>query len=230
MFLHTAGLLSLTYAVNTSMVVAFAIMHGWGWGLRGPFMQAIRADYFGRSAIGLILGLSFMIVVLGQIGGGMISGILADATGNYRLGFTVVALLAGPGIGFLPAREEAGAACAQLAVHQLLDLFGLDRDVLEEVLGAALANDDVVLEPHAEPFLRDVDPGLDGNHPPFAERFLRPAVVVHVEAERVPQTVHVVLAARGLLFGLVLDVRALEQPELEQLLVHHQLRLFCQSR
>jgi predicted MFS family arabinose efflux permease len=100
MFLHMAGLLSLTYAVHPAMVIAFAIGHGWAWGLRGPFMQAIRADYFGRSAIGMILGLSFMIVVLGQIGGGMISGILADATGNYRLGFTVVALLAGLGSAF----------------------------------------------------------------------------------------------------------------------------------
>ena len=106
MFAHMAGLLCLTYAVNTAMVVAFAVMHGWGWGLRGPFMQAMRADYFGRSAIGLILGLSFMIVVLGQIGGGMISGILADATGNYRLGFTVVALLAGLGsVFFLLAKK-----------------------------------------------------------------------------------------------------------------------------
>jgi sugar phosphate permease len=108
MFLHMAGLLSLTYAVNHAMVIAFAVMHGFGWGLRGPFMQAIRADYFGRSAIGLILGLSFMIVVLGQIGGAMISGILADATGNYRAGFTVVALLAGLGsVFFLIAKKPA---------------------------------------------------------------------------------------------------------------------------
>ena len=108
MFLHMAGLLSLTYALNHAMVVAYAITHGFAWGLRGPFMQAIRADYFGRSAIGMILGLSFMIVVLGQIGGGMISGILADATGNYRLGFTVVALLAGLGsVFFLLAKKPA---------------------------------------------------------------------------------------------------------------------------
>ena len=108
MFMHMAGLLALTYAVNHAMVIAFAVMHGFGWGLRGPFMQALRADYFGRSAIGMILGLSFMIVVLGQIGGGMISGILADATGNYRAGFTVVALLAGLGsVFFLIARKPA---------------------------------------------------------------------------------------------------------------------------
>jgi MFS family permease len=69
-------------------------------------MQAIRADYFGRSAIGMILGMSFAIIVIGQIGGGMIAGILADMTGNYRAGFTVVALLAGLGsVFFLLAKR-----------------------------------------------------------------------------------------------------------------------------
>jgi sugar phosphate permease len=94
---HMAGLLLLTYAVALPMVLAFALLHGAAWGLRGPFMQALRADYFGRSAIGMILGLSVMIIVVGQVGGPMIAGILADATGNYRAGFTILALLAGVG-------------------------------------------------------------------------------------------------------------------------------------
>jgi sugar phosphate permease len=103
---HMSGLLFLTYATGPAMIVAYAILHGTAWGLRGPFMQAIRADYFGRSAIGMILGLSFMIIVIGQIGGPMIAGILADITGNYRLGFTTLALLAGLGsLFFLFARR-----------------------------------------------------------------------------------------------------------------------------
>jgi sugar phosphate permease len=94
---HMAGLLLLTYASAVPMVLAFAVLHGAAWGLRGPFMQALRADYFGRSAIGMILGLSVMIIVVGQVGGPMVAGILADATGNYRAGFTILALLAGVG-------------------------------------------------------------------------------------------------------------------------------------
>jgi len=97
MLAHMAALLLLTYAANVAMVLAFAVLHGAAWGLRGPFMQALRADYFGRSAIGMILGLSFMIIVVGQVGGPMIAGIFADLTGNYRLGFTILALLAGLG-------------------------------------------------------------------------------------------------------------------------------------
>jgi len=108
---HMSGLLCLTYAdfhpaATTAMIVAYAVLHGTAWGLRGPFMQALRADYFGRSAIGMILGLSFMIITIGQIGGPMIAGILADMTGNYRAGFTTLALLAGLGsIFFLVARR-----------------------------------------------------------------------------------------------------------------------------
>ena len=106
MLMHMVGLLALTYAVNMAMVLAFAVLHGAGWGLRGPFMQAIRADYFGRSAIGMILGLSLMIIVIGQVGGPMIAGMLADLTGDYRMGFTILALLAGLGsLFFVLARK-----------------------------------------------------------------------------------------------------------------------------
>jgi MFS family permease len=108
MVMHMAGLLALTYATGVPMLVAFALLHGVAWGLRGPFMQAIRAEYFGVSAIGMILGLSFMIIVVGQIGGPLIAGGLADLTGNYRAGFTVLALLAGVGsLFFLFAKKPA---------------------------------------------------------------------------------------------------------------------------
>ena len=100
MFLHMAGLLFLTYAISFAMVIAFAVLHGVAWGLRGPLMGAIRADYFGRSSIGLIMGFSSMIALVGQVSGPMIAGILADATGDYRAGFTVIALLSGFGSAF----------------------------------------------------------------------------------------------------------------------------------
>jgi sugar phosphate permease len=108
MLMHGIGLLLLTYALYWPMVLAFAVLHGAAWGLRGPFMQALRADYFGRSAIGMILGLSFLVIMVGQIGGPMIAGFLADATGNYKAGFTLLALLAVLGsVFFLAAKRPA---------------------------------------------------------------------------------------------------------------------------
>lgn len=97
MLAHALGLLCLTFAVEMPMLLGFALFHGFAWGLRGPFMQAIRADYFGRNAIGMILGLSAAIIALGQIGGPMIAGMMADWMGNYQGGFTVLALLSALG-------------------------------------------------------------------------------------------------------------------------------------
>lgn len=113
MLMHMSGLLLLTYAFNLAMVAGFAVLHGVAWGLRGPFMQALRADYFGRSAIGMILGLSFLIIMVGQVGGPMIAGFLADLTGNYRAGFTLLALLAGLGsVFFLAAKKPVRPAAS----------------------------------------------------------------------------------------------------------------------
>jgi MFS family permease len=108
MVLHMAGLLMLTYAVHPLMLGAFAVLHGVAWGLRGPFMQALRADYFGLQSIGMILGLSAILISLGQIGGPLVAGGFADLTGNYRFGFTLLALVVGAGsLLFLLARKPA---------------------------------------------------------------------------------------------------------------------------
>jgi MFS family permease len=108
MLMHAVGLLFLTYSTAMPMLVAFAVLHGIAWGLRGPFMQALRADYFGRASIGMILGLSYMIIIIGQMGGPLMAGAFADAHGHYRVGFTVLAVLAGLGsLFFLLARKPA---------------------------------------------------------------------------------------------------------------------------
>ena len=95
MLAHMVALLLLAYATGPVMLLAFAVLHGTAWGLRGPLMAAMRADYFGRREIGMIIGLSALIYVLGQIGGPLLAGALADLTGNYRMAFTLIAMLVG---------------------------------------------------------------------------------------------------------------------------------------
>jgi sugar phosphate permease len=114
---HAAALLLLAHASAYWMVVVFAMLHGLAWGMRGPLMAAIRADYFGSGSFGMISGISSMVVMLGMIAGPLVAGILADRTGSYVTGFTVLATLAALGsIFFLLARRPDPPAAAQRRV------------------------------------------------------------------------------------------------------------------
>ncbi len=109
MLAHAVALVILAFSTAFWMVTVFAVMHGLAWGMRGPLMAALRADYFGSTSFGMIAGLSSMIVMLGMIGGPLVAGILADRTGSYVPGFIVLATLAALGsIAFILARPPAG--------------------------------------------------------------------------------------------------------------------------
>ena len=111
MAFHTTALLLLAFSSQPPAIFAFAVMHGAAWGFRGPMMQAIRADYFGRRAFGTIMGASSILVMLGTISGPLVAGYLADQTGNFRLGFTILAVVSGIGsIFFVLARRPSHAA------------------------------------------------------------------------------------------------------------------------
>jgi MFS family permease len=92
MLAHAGGLLLVTYASSILMVLGFAVLHGLAWGVRGPLMVALRADFFGAAAFGAIMGWSSLIVMFGMSGGPIIAGVLSDLTGDYRSGFTLLAV------------------------------------------------------------------------------------------------------------------------------------------
>lgn len=97
MFGHMTALLLLTFAVGAVMIWAFVVIHGFSWGLRGPLVNALRADYFGSTSYGKIMGFASIVLMIGMVGGPLLAGALADATGSYQTGFTILALLAGAG-------------------------------------------------------------------------------------------------------------------------------------
>lgn len=108
MGMHGVGLLTLSHAGNGWMVLAFVLVHGLAWGWRGPQMTAIRADYFGPAAFGTIMGVSNAVILTGTVLGPLVAGVLYDWTGDYRLGFDLLALVALAGsVFFLLARKPA---------------------------------------------------------------------------------------------------------------------------
>ena len=91
MFGHFIGLLAVTYATNVAWLVLFVLAHGLGWGIRGPLMVALRADYFGPKSFGTIMGFSSLIVMIGMTTGPIFCGWLFDLDGNYQRAFTIMA-------------------------------------------------------------------------------------------------------------------------------------------
>ena len=92
MICHTAGLFLIANATELWMVILFTAMHGLAWGVRGPLMVALRADYFGPSSFGTIMGFSSLIVMLGMSIGPLYAGYMADAQGDYVTGFSVLGI------------------------------------------------------------------------------------------------------------------------------------------
>ncbi|MEM6427775.1 MAG: MFS transporter [Deinococcota bacterium] len=91
MISHAIAIVALAYADSFIWVLMFAVMHGLAWGMRAPLMGALRADYFGRRAFAKIMGYSIPIVTIGMMGGPVVAGYFADVSGDYALGFSVLA-------------------------------------------------------------------------------------------------------------------------------------------
>ena len=49
-------MLVLAFFDDYILLIIFAVLHGLAWGIRGPQMVAIRADYFGAKSFGKIMG------------------------------------------------------------------------------------------------------------------------------------------------------------------------------
>ena len=96
MLAHGAGFGCLALGAGESggaghaMVVAFALLHGFGWGVRGPLMVALRADYFGAASFGTIMGYSSLVAAIGMMSGALIAGAMADYTGDFVLAFALL--------------------------------------------------------------------------------------------------------------------------------------------
>ena len=95
MIVHGIALFILANATSMIPVYVFAALHGTAWGIRGPMMATIRADYFGRSSYATIMGFSSLVVMLGMTFGPLFAGFMSDIFGGYKTGFIIIAIITG---------------------------------------------------------------------------------------------------------------------------------------
>ncbi|MBS0241436.1 MAG: MFS transporter [Proteobacteria bacterium] len=89
-----AGTLAFMQVRGTTGAVLAAIVFGIGIGGLQTGVPVVWADYFGRKSYGAIRGVALSVQVVAQASGPLISGILRDWTGNYRLSLLTFACLA----------------------------------------------------------------------------------------------------------------------------------------
>ena len=95
---HAGAAIMLGFADAFWMVLVASIVNGLAWGSRAPLITALRADYFGASSFGQIMGWSSLVMSCFMIVGGLLSGVLRDALGSYEIPFLILGLGAGSGI------------------------------------------------------------------------------------------------------------------------------------
>ena len=95
---HALGGIALALATGWWMLMAFAVLNGVAWGARGTLITSLRADFFGVSQFGRIMGWTSMVMMPFMTIGMLGSGIMRDIFGSYDLAFIVFSIGAGTGV------------------------------------------------------------------------------------------------------------------------------------
>ena len=125
-FLSALGMLGAAVSLvvfatahSFGQAMAWAVLYGFSWGMRGPLMNSIRGEYFGRTSFGRIIGASSLLTMPGALFGPIFAGVMADVLGDYVRGFIILAVLSGMGVVlFLLAKPPALPARLRVATGQ----------------------------------------------------------------------------------------------------------------
>ncbi len=91
---HIVAMSFLAWSHSVTLAILAAIIHGYCHGFRGVQMMPIRADYFGRAHFGTIMGFSSMVMLIGTVTGPIVAGQIFDRTGDYRIAFQIMMVVA----------------------------------------------------------------------------------------------------------------------------------------
>jgi len=99
--LISSGIFALAFAKNMYLVYIFIALYGVGYGGTVPVMASLRAEYFGRTALGKIQGFMSPVAMLAGAVGPVAAGYIFDKTGSYTFALNVVGVVVLIGGGIL---------------------------------------------------------------------------------------------------------------------------------
>lgn len=106
--LTAVSLVILATAHSLTQAMAFAVLFGFAWGMRGPMMSSMRGDFFGRTHFAKITGTASLLTMPFSMVGPILAGFLADTQGNYQFALLLLAALSAIGCPlFLTLRRPA---------------------------------------------------------------------------------------------------------------------------
>jgi MFS family permease len=91
--LQALGILVFAFATAWWQLVIFLALYPAGYGGMIPVRPAFQAQYFGRRALGAIMGFTFFVTTLGSVIGPVFVGGMYDILESYRLAFVITALM-----------------------------------------------------------------------------------------------------------------------------------------
>ena len=94
---HAIALLILATAVSYWQVMLALIIQGISWGVRGPVVNSMRGDYFGRKHFPVIMGFTKFIMMFGMIIGTFFPGFMDDQF-SYRAAFLTLSAASSLGV------------------------------------------------------------------------------------------------------------------------------------
>jgi MFS family permease len=83
------GFGTIMVARSLTLVIAYCVILGIGFGIQGIAMGNLFPDYFGRSEFPKIMGFTTPVTTIGSSLGAPIAGFIRDATGSYLPAFQV---------------------------------------------------------------------------------------------------------------------------------------------
>lgn len=88
-------------ATNYSVLLAFSVVLGLGYGVRIALMPVVLIEFFGLGSLGAILGIFFTASGISALCGPFLAGLIVDYTGSYQWGIVFALAMGALGFGVI---------------------------------------------------------------------------------------------------------------------------------